>query len=253
MNNIALIDLDSVCFSIASGNKVLNEFGQPEKVDGKFVYAEKTEEELYQSADFFMNDILTSCEAKRYIAFIKGKGNYRYSINSEYKANRPKQSPSWWFYVKPYLIEKWGAIEVNDIEVDDAINITKNHLKNEAFICAIDKDLLSLEGRHFNWRKKEWVEMDFNQSNLYFWTSMITGDTVDNIKGLPGKGIKFAEKEFKHMSEYKFHTFKLYIEHFGEYEGIKEFYKNYMCLKMLKYNNNFIIPQPVEYKQIEIN
>ena len=121
-NRIAIVDLDSVLFSIGNGNKVLDENNEPIKRDGKFVYIDKTEAELIDSADYFMTDILKSCECDSYIAYIKGKNTgFRKQFNPDYKSLRPKESPKFWEFVKSYLIDKWRAVEVNNIEVDDAI------------------------------------------------------------------------------------------------------------------------------------
>ena len=63
---------------------------------------------------------------------------------------------------------------------------------------------------------------------------MIIGDSSDNIKGIPGKGKAFVNKLFEEQTNnLRDLVFKTYLEHFGEYLGIQEFYKNYMCLKIL--------------------
>src|ERR1700751_351444 len=184
---IAVIDLDSVAFSIGHPNKVLDNNKEPIRKDNKFVYEDKTELELIKSADELMKSILNKGKFTGYIGFIKGKGNYRYSINSEYKQNRPIESPKWWLFVKDYLIQQWKAIEVNGIEVDDAVNITRLQIP-DSVIVAIDKDLLELEGLHYNWRKDEWVTTSKARAEYKFWQDMIVGQPADNIKGIPGSG-----------------------------------------------------------------
>lgn len=261
----AIIDVDSVMFAIGNGNKLLDEDKIPIKDSiGKFIYTEKSETELAQSADWIMNDILTSCNADGYIAYIKGKNttSERKLINPEYKANRPKESPKWWSFTKQYLIDKWKVIPADNYEVDDYVNVTLKMLP-DSFIIAIDKDLLGLEGRHFNWRKKEWVEVTKAQEEYNFWASMITGDTADNIKGLPGKGIKFVEKvllkdtirigEYNVERSYVQTNYQIileeYVNHFGESEGIKEFYKNYFSLKIADKIEGFVIPEIITFKK----
>ena len=246
MSKIAIIDLDSIMFSIAHPEKELDAYDKPIKEDGKFVYKDKSIDEMYESADFLMTNLLTQSKAEGYIALIKGKGNFRYSSNEDYKANRPKESPKWWKPVKEYLIDKWNAIEVNEIEVDDAVNIARINIK-DSFICAIDNDLLGLEGTHYNWRKDEWITVNNEEANFKFWSDMITGQKGDNIKGLPGKGIKFAERLLTGLEDdyesLRTTTFEEYLNHFGEYEGIKQFYKNYISLRILDYYEGFIIPE----------
>src|SRR6476619_1844206 len=182
----AIIDLDSILFAAAWGNKIYlgdDELGNPiyQRDDkGRLEYIDKTEEEICDSLDAIMNDILSNTESTGYIAYVKGKntGAHRYLAKSDYKANRPKESPKWWNFTKQYAIDKWNAIEVNDIEVDDAVNITRLNIE-DGFIVAIDKDLLHLEGTHYNWRSMEWSTLSKEDAELYFWTDMIVGQPGD--------------------------------------------------------------------------
>ena len=252
MARIAIIDLDSVMFSIAHPEKKLDENNEPVREDNKFVYLDKSLEQMHESADVIMTDILTKSEATGYIAFIKGKGNFRYTTDSEYKANRPKESPEWWAPVKKYMMLHWNAVEVNGIEVDDAVNITRLRIE-DSFIYAIDNDLLGLEGTHYNWRKNAWITVDESEAEYKFWSDMITGQKGDNVKGIPGKGPRFVEKLFLNIDNVflnindspSLRTLVLeeYINTFGEYEGIKQFYKNYVDLKILEDYDGFIIPE----------
>lgn len=248
---IAVLDLDSVMFSCGHPNKVLDDAGEPIKENGKFVYIDKTEDELKDSVHYWMNNILTKSEATHYIPFIKGKGNYRYEINSNYKANRPKESPKWWAFTKAYFISEFGAIPVDGIEVDDAVNITRLSLP-DSFICAIDGDLLGLEGCHYNWRKEEWITTTGHDAEYKFWKDMISGQPGDNIKGIPGKGDKFVQTLFANdeiaLSQL---TLGAYIQFLGEERGIEEFYKNYKSLKILDKYEGFIIPEPLSVTKEE--
>lgn len=249
----AVIDLDSVIFYAFHPNKVLDDNNEPIKENGKFVYVEKTEDEIKASCDYLMQDILLSSNATHYIGYVKGKNTIvdRKTVNIQYKSNRNKEKPKYWDFTKQYLIEKWGAVTVNDIEVDDAVNITRLNLK-DSFICAIDKDLLSLEGTHYKWNKKEWVTVTKEEAEYKFWCDMIVGQPGDNIKGIPGKGIKTVEKWFEEASNtgwnYSNITLLNYINHFKEYKGIQEFYKNYMCLYILKEKEEFEIPEVKEFR-----
>lgn len=245
----AILDLDSVIFYAFHPNKVLDDNNEPIKENGKFVYVEKTEDEIKASCDYLMQDILLSSNATHYIGFVKGKNTIvdRKAVNTEYKANRNKEKPKYWDFTKQYLIDKWGAVIVNDIEVDDAVNITRLKLK-DSFICAIDKDLLSLEGIHFKWNKKEWITVSKEEAEYKFWCDMIVGQSGDNIKGIPGKGIKFVENRFQAGPIDPGEVLSCYVEYFGEYKGIQEFYKNYMCLYILEEKEGFEIPEVKEFK-----
>lgn len=267
MKRTAIIDLDSILFSAAWGNKIPDpdnegEFLRDEK--GRLIYQDKTNDEISTSLDLILTTILEETKATHYIAFVKGKNTskHRYKAKSDYKHNRPKESPKWWAWTKEYAVGAWKAIEVNDIEVDDAVNITRLSIP-DSFIVAIDKDLLNLEGTHYNWKAKEWVTTSSTDEVINFWRDMISGQKGDGIDGLKGKGDAY----FNNISS---HLFKMdsrldlsielpklildeYIRHYGESLGIQEYYKNYVCLKILDSHDGFEIPEAIEYKSTSVN
>ena len=253
MSSTAIIDLDSVAYTIFHPNKVLDEYGKPLRENNKFVYQEKTEDEIIQSCDEVMSDILNKSKATSYIAFIKGKNTIqsRLSVNPEYKQNRNSEQPKYWELTKSLLIDRWGAIPVDDIEVDDAVNIIYLSNKNEFFRCAIDKDLLELEGINYNWRLDKWYDISKEEASINFWIDMITGQPGDNIKGIPRKGEKFAELMIAQSNlkgeQFYGNIFNEYIKYFGEYKGIQEFHKNYLSLKILEQYEGFVVPEIINY------
>lgn len=251
---VAVIDLDSVAYSIGNGVKLLDPDGSPLREDGKrFVYRDKTEEELIQSTDEYMKQILEGGKFTHYLGYMKGHEttDRRKRINPEYKANRSSEPPKWWDFVLNQLFLRWECRYVNGMETDDAVNITRL-LIPESHIVAIDGDLLGLAGTHFNWRKKltngsygsEWVTITDLEAERKFWSDMICGQVGDNIKGVPGKGKKYFERMLFDNLGIALHTQVLdtYIDHFGEYLGIEEFYANYMSLKILEYHSSMIDP-----------
>jgi len=249
---IAIIDLDSVCYTIGHGNKITLPDGSFKKEGNRLVYQEKTDSELIDAANKVMSDILRSCGATHYIGYMKGFNttDSRKAINPNYKAQRSTEPPKWWNFVQNQLHLEWKAVYVDDIEVDDAVNITKLQL-SDSFIVAIDKDLLSLPGTHYNWRKGEWTTVASEEAAYRFWSDMIVGQPIDNVKGIPGKGEAFTKKLFEQESNYPNATFNAYIKFFGVDSGIKEFYKNYVSLRLLDYAPNFSIPLPVESPTIK--
>ncbi|MFN9114834.1 MAG: hypothetical protein ACK5XN_32645 [Bacteroidota bacterium] len=247
---IACIDVDHIFYLSLTGEKILYENGEPIKVDGKFTYRERTFEESCKVADDYITNILNVTEATHYIGFFGGSSKSRKDIYPEYKANRKDLEPlKNLTEMKQYLIDKWTFIELRhipfnkkydtfwlniDYETDDYVASFVNS-NDYSFIVSPDKDLLSLEGNHYNPRKNEWVYVDQPTAYHNFWVSMIVGDTSDNIKGIPGKGPKYAEaliEEDEQGTLYPMLIFQEYTKHFGEHLGIQEFYKNYMCLKI---------------------
>ena len=64
---------------------------------------------------------------------------------------------------------------MDNIEVDDAVSITRNSIK-DSYTVAIDKDLLWTRGCNYNWSKNEWVTVNDDEAKYYFWKSMIVGE-----------------------------------------------------------------------------
>lgn len=250
---IALIDADSIIFSAFHGKKVIDDItGEPAKIDGKFVMVSKTDKEIQESLDFYFTDIFKNGEFTHYIIFVKGNNTTqdRLKVNPDYKIQRNKEIPEKWEFTKQYAINRWGAVEINDIEVDDAVRICSLQIPN-SHIVAIDKDLLWLKGTNFNWRKNEWTVVDEYNEEEYLSKSLICGDTVDNIKGIPGKAEAYCKKHDIRKIE---NAFAAYLAEFGLGKGVDEFYKNFKCLYILESSEKFAeLPTPIkiEYENKE--
>lgn len=248
---IASIDADSVAFHIGHPNKILDALGIPIRTEdnSKFLYQDKTEEELIKSADELMSSILKRGEFTHYFGYIKGSNtvSYKRKYDPEYKNDRKKESPKWWNFVKQYLIDNWGIIESNDIEVDDSVNIARLAIPF-SYLCCIDSDLISQAGLHYNWVKNEWINTTKEQELYSFWSTIITG-SHNNSKGLHKKGAKFVEKLFDNKTNYKELVLNAFIEHHKDVKlGISEFHKNYYCVKTLKKYKGFKLPELIEVK-----
>jgi hypothetical protein len=255
---IAVIDCDGIVYACCFGIKLLDQNNDPIKIDNKFTYRDKTEEEVYLAIDSIMYDILDKTKATCYLGFIKGNNTIkaRLQINPSYKANRVAEIPFHYNTAKQYLIDTWKCIEAHDCEVDDICRIVSTNTEN-SFIVAVDKDLLNLEGVAYNWRKQEWVETSKEEAHLFFWKSMCCGDQADGICGLKGRGEKFFEKLYQSSLDHEIPipietlVFYQYIKDLGEEVGIEEFYKNYKSLKILDFKEGFTLPYPIEFKPIE--
>lgn len=254
IKNTAIIDLDSVLFAAAWGNKIPDpehegEFLRDEK--GRLIYQDKTNDEISTNLDLILTTILEETGATHYLAFVKGKNTseHRYKVKSDYKHNRPKESPKWWDWTRDYAIEAWKAVSVDNIEVDDAVNITRLNI-SDSFIVAIDKDLLNLEGSHYNWRTKEWSIINAEQAVYHFWSDMLTGQPGDGVAGIPKVGKVTASKILDKSMNIPITVYWEYYKYYGEQKGIEEFYKNYTCLKILDSYEGFEIPEPIEFNPV---
>lgn len=164
--------------------------------------------------------ILEAVRASSYKVFIKGEGNFRNEISKTrvYKGNRDAlHRPKYERDIREYLIGKWGAVVVNDMEADDAIAMEQAedieeclvprgmdpntdeilYGKFATIICAIDKDFNQVPGWHYNFSKKDKYWVSEEDALRFFYQQLLTGDPSDNIQGIPGCGPKTAEKLLK--------------------------------------------------------
>ena len=225
VRRIALIDADFIPYYVCYNKRDEND-----------VVVEKTFDDCKLLVDSFIETMLKSTKATHFLlAFTVGKC-FRYNVNPLYKAQRKHEPIPFLKETKEYLIDKYKGLHNPYYEADDiVVSIKKNIYKNESFIISPDKDILNLEGTHWNPKKNEWVVTTKDKADRYFWGSVIIGDSADNIKGIPKKGEKYVEKIFGEITQSNSLSVLVYLEylnHFGEKEGIEELYKNYMCLKI---------------------
>jgi len=83
------------------------------------------------------------------------------------------------------------------LEADDVLGIIQTGMPAmiDTVIVSIDKDMLTIPGKHLNPNKDDGViEIDLDTANYNWMTQTLTGDRVDNYKGAPGIGPKAAAK-----------------------------------------------------------
>lgn len=255
---IACIDVDSIIYKASAEKIQYDQDGNPQIDDfGNKVKSEMTLQECKDILDDLIVDILNKTEATHYILALTTGKCHRYDFYPEYKANRKdKEKPKHFHSLKDYCVTKHKAIFHHELEADDICVIYAKALTKDedyAYICSIDKDLLNLEGTHFNYDKSSWVTVNKEEASYKFWFDMIVGQSGDNIKGIPGRGEKFAAACLENVMDAG-HTNQSitlinYIEKFGEDLGIREFYKNYQCLKIKDTWPNFKIEEPIKYER----
>ncbi len=145
--------------------------------------------------------------------FLTGGGNFRDRIATirGYKSNRDKSSrPVHYAAIREYLTTQHGAVTVEGIEADDilAIEAAKyDYDPEKVLIVAVDKDLLTVPGLHYNPSKKEFQTVTAKQALVYFYRQVITGDTVDAIVGCWKSGAAVAETSItEDMTEYAMYS-----------------------------------------------
>lgn len=160
------------------------------------------------------------------VVYLTGKGNFREDIAFEqpYKGNRwsydkrdqardegkwlewldatkekckPPTRPFYEQEIKQYLIKHWGAVVVEGQEADDQLGIDQTD--DTTIIVSVDKDLKMIKGWHQDLAGMD-IEPEYIDevtANRNFYKQLLTGDSVDNIKGIHGVGKVKAEKVLK--------------------------------------------------------
>lgn len=264
--NLSLIDGDYFLYVATNPDKELDQEDNPVRKDNKFVYKEPDLNRCLTKIEELIIDTLDKTMAEFYLGFLTG-GSFRYNIYPDYKANRKDRiRPKYYKVLKEYLLDEWEFIQHKQLEADDLVKIASDYFYGYPYekgqlwagtakciptIVSNDKDILNLEGKHYNSQKGEFIETSKEQAERYFWESMIIGDIADNIKGIPGMGLKGTEKLFNGLSEINLPVvvFNQYINKMGYNEGIKAFYKNYKCLTILDEYEGLELPDPIKYNK----
>ncbi len=125
--------------------------------------------------------------------------NFRRRVWSKYKEDRSKASakrPLLFKALRQWIRDEYGAKEKIGIEADDTIGILATYDSitmppiEDRIICSIDKDLLTIPGKHFNWRKPEdgLFDVDEEVAYGYFMCQSLIGDSTDGYPGCKGIG-----------------------------------------------------------------
>lgn len=139
--------------------------------------------------------VLSVINCSDYTLFLSGDTNYRndIAVTKVYKGNRTQDKPVHYQAVKHYYTGHQNTVVTDGVEADDAIGIAMQ-LEHDGVICTIDKDLNMISGRHYDWGRGIKYVVPSNIAEWFFCRQLLTGDSVDNIPGLPGVGKAKAER-----------------------------------------------------------
>lgn len=142
--------------------------------------------------DKLIQDTLYMTDSSEYKIFLTGDGNFRYNLYPEYKANRKdKPKPAHLQACREYLVTNWNARVSEGCEADDMLGYSQTE---DSVIVSIDKDLLQIPGKHYNFVKNEWFYQNKWDGIRFFYHQLLKGDTADNVPGVKGLGEKKAQR-----------------------------------------------------------
>lgn len=237
---LPLIDGDILTYQSA--------FGAQDRESGQ-VFSFNMVEELLDKA---VADICMAVGAtEEPTIYLTGGINFRDAIakTKPYKGNRVQEKPFHYKNIRAHLQSYPNVVMTDGIEADDAMSIAQTanveeYLRTKAedhihtVICTRDKDLRMVPGFHYGWEHHlqpefhlQWVDelgwLKYDEVSkklsgtgfLFFCSQLITGDSTDNVPGLPKKGPKKAYEtlhEATSEEEALRRTKALYSETVGE-------------------------------------
>jgi hypothetical protein len=177
----ALIDADVLTYSIGS---FTNPHPFLKDADGEKVLMPCSSAAIHAFCEADIVKIMEGAGCDSYELFISHDDNFRKEVakTHPYKFKRAdNEKPYHHATVKDYFVDVKGATVVPGIEADDALALAQTM---DTVICTIDKDLLMVPGLHWNWRKDELKEVDYDEGLHWFLTQLLTGDwSTDSIIG----------------------------------------------------------------------
>lgn len=203
MKRTLLLDVDTIIYVAAGANEYTAQFDEDLWVRyGHF-------DQARAMLDGDIRDLKEKLEADVVVmALTSGKNPWRREILPTYKSNRKNTMPPLLIGpLRDYVRERYGnhVIERPGLEADDILGIlltsegAPDPVVGERVLCSIDKDMKSIPGLHYNWRKdeddlREPVSVTVEEADRFHMVQTLTGDTTDGYKGCPGVGPKSAEK-----------------------------------------------------------
>lgn len=181
MTKYVLIDADPLAYRAVFSKEGDTIGGVIEKIDELFTRITDKVQERF-GADLIFKSYLT------------GSSNFRKEITSDYKSNRVGEKPILLGFARDYILETYPCEVTVGEEADDAIAIEATNRYPNAVVVSIDKDFRQIPCLLYNPNRDTWEQIEEFEGLKFFYTQLLTGDNVDNIKGVWKVGPIKAEK-----------------------------------------------------------
>ena len=149
------------------------------------------------------------------ILFFTSPNNFRKKILPEYKGHRQRKKPCGFKRIISELKKNYRVILKDTLEADDALGIYATKYPGN-IIVSPDKDMRQIPGKLYDFN--ETVEITPDEGARWHLIQTMAGDNTDGYSGVPGIGVKKAEKIF----EEKGYTWQAVVETFVEKELTEE-------------------------------
>lgn len=198
--------------------------------------------------------------------------NFRDAVaeKKEYKgsAGRKKEKPFHYDNLTAYMFANYEVKVAYGMEADDLMSVDQYARIDalDTIICSRDKDLRITPGMHFGWecgRQPQFgpervtelgaIELKGGKKLVgtglkFFYSQVLTGDTVDNIPGCPGAG-PVAAYQSLHDAETEAQLFERVLERYKKSYGEDECHKemNEQCQLLWMVRELGEEGQPIKY------
>lgn len=164
---------------------------------GRHLWSRKVpdpEERAIQILDVMIADIRARYAGLEPVVFLSGVGNFRYSIATRraYKGNRDTPKPMHAKALTAHLVKRGAVVSAGE-EADDLLGIAATATPGSV-IATVDKDLMQVPGKHYDFVKKEELRVSAKEAVINFYAQVLSGDPIDNVPGLEGIGPVKARK-----------------------------------------------------------
>ena len=155
-----------------------------------------------------VRDIQNTINAEKVFMALTGKGNFRYHIakTQPYK-ERTDEKPYHYKNIRAYIQSEWPTLTVDGLEADDLLGIAMTEHPGKYICCSVDKDLRQIPGMQYSWEhylapsfgpelvdEIGWIRLNDKRNKIvgvgskFFHAQILTGDSVDDIPGIPKYG-----------------------------------------------------------------
>jgi len=179
-----LIDADIILYKVSWACQTEVEWGD-------LVTYSSSLTDMARTFDKDIKNLVAKTESSHYELCISSSTNFRKKIFSEYKLNRKAtRKPLGYKKLVAHAMANHPYRMIEDLEADDVLGMrmTAPDTAPYKMTASIDKDMLTIPGKHYNIDKDIITTVSEAEADYNFYTQILTGDTVDNYKGCPGIG-----------------------------------------------------------------
>ena len=205
-----LIDCDYIVYKCCAATETEIDFGE------NLIVVTSNFDEAYNCVKKELNKIKDQFGSfSEMILFFTSPNNFRKKILPEYKGHRQRKKPCGFKRVINNLKIEYKVIIKDTLEADDTMGVYATKYPGN-IIVSPDKDMRQIPGKLYDF--KETVEITPDEGARWHLIQTLAGDNTDGYAGVPGIGIKKAEKIF----EEKGYTWKAVVETFEEKDMTEE-------------------------------